>query len=688
MRLGIDVGGTFTDFAYMSDDGEIRFSKVLTTYPPETGIQEGLRELNVNLANFSFISHSTTLGLNALVTGRGAKTALITTKGFRDVLEIGRTRRLNLYDLFQDKPEPQLIPRSLRFVIEERLDKFGNVIKPIDEQAVRVLANKIRETDVEALAVCLLHSYSNPNHERIVQKVFAEECPNVFLSISSDVLPEYREYERMFATSLNAYIGPIMLHYFQITDRIFAGAGYKGESFISQSNGGLMSTKVAASRPVYALGFGISNGPVYTIGSGPASGVIGGVFIGQLAGFGDLVSMDMGGTTCLCSLVHAGVPSIISETTLGNRLKLPMVDVRSIGAGGGSIAWIDPQGALHVGPESAAANPGPACYGFGGRAPTVTDANLFLGLLDANFYLGGRMKVYPDKSKDVLTDLADRLGAESIEIAYGITKIVESNMVNNISEVSVWRGHDPRELALLASGGGSGLHCVRMAAELEIRTVISPPYPAIVSALGHIVSDVKHFYSRTFLRELGSDFSQVNNFYCESETAALNTIRSELPDGGNTHLFRSADMRYAGQTHEITVELPNKELNAQDREELSERFHMKHKETYGYSLPTYSIELVTLRLEAIGSSPSSIKIKRKEKVRKEPSRDSIRSTKEVYLSESRGFSMVKSYDRQRLKPGNIIQGPALIEGVEANVLIPESWSGEVDEYENLLITMS
>ena len=311
MRMGIDVGGTFTDFVYISASGDVKYSKVLTTYPPEKGIRNGLAELGVSLSRFQFISHSTTLGLNALVTRKGAKTALITTEGFRDSLEIGRTRRLSLYDLFQDKPEEMLVPRHLRFEVTERLDKSGKVVKKIDPGQVRRVVRKVKAAMPRAVAVSLIHSYANPDHENVVRKILTEEIPEAFLSISSDVLPEYREYERTYATALNAYIGPIMLQYFETTNLIFKEAGYAGQSYISQSNGGLMSTAIAMRKPVYGLGAGMlqtaaSNGPVYTVGSGPASGVVGGIFIGKLTGFSDLVCMDMGGTTCLCSLVDSG----------------------------------------------------------------------------------------------------------------------------------------------------------------------------------------------------------------------------------------------------------------------------------------------------------------------------------------------------------------------------------------------
>lgn len=689
MKVGIDIGGTFTDFAYIGNDGIVRFSKVLTTYPPEMGLRKGLEELQVSLRDCNFLSHSTTLGLNALVSEKGAKTALVTTRGFRDTLEIGRTRRLFLYDLFQDKPEKILVPRSLRFEVDERLDRYGNVIEPLNLQQVREIARKLKATDVQAIAITLIHSYANSKHEETIAKIFAEECPNMYISMSSQVLPEYREYERTYATTLNAYIGPIMTQYFEITDRIFAESGYTGESFVSQSNGGLMSTKIARTRPVYGIGQieisgGSSGGPVYTIGSGPASGVIGGIFIGKLTGNENLICMDMGGTTCLCSLVDSGVPKIVSETNLGNRLKLPMIDVKTIGAGGGSIAWMDLQGALHVGPRSAAASPGPACYGLGGKEPTVTDANLLLGMLDEEYYLGGRMKVYRDKSREAIRELADRLGSDIFETAHSIIKIVEANMVNNISEVSVWRGYDPRELTLIAYGGGSGLHCIRMAEELGIKTVVSPPYPAIVSALGHIVSDVKHFFVRSYLKELSTDFGSINEFFTKEENEALTMLRAEIPEASEIKMLRSLDMRYIGQTHEIEIAIANRELVQNDKAILAEKFHERHKELYGYSLENYAIEIVTMRLEAIGVSPS-IYLKKKEISSPEPRADAFRKPREVY-TESDGVKSIKTYDRNRLDPGNIILGPSIVDGPEATLFVPEGWTAKMDGFSNLVIT--
>jgi len=452
-----------------------------------------------------------------------------------------------------------------------------------------------------------------------------------------------------------------------------------------------MSTKIAARRPVYGLGAGFkaggASGPVYTIGSGPASGVVGGVFIGELAGYDDLICVDMGGTTCLCSLVDTGEARIVSETTLGNRLKLPMIDVRTIGAGGGSIGWVDPQGVLHVGPKSAAAIPGPACYGFGGKEPTVTDANLFLGMLDKDFYLGGRMKVYPEKSKEALSRLSDKLGHDAVEAAAGVIRIVESNMINNISEVSVWRGYDPRDLTLVAFGGGSGLHCVRMAAELGTRTVVSPPYPAILSALGHIVSDIKHFFSRSFLKELSSELLSINEFYDSQESEAERMIRSELPEDCVIHAFKSFDMRYRGQTHEIRIDVPNRELVEGDRTLLADRFNAKHSELYGYPLPQYPIEIVTLRLEVVGSSPT-VHLRRNPKTNREPSAGALRKRRDIYLLEKESFVTVNCYEREKLRSGNEVRGPSLVEGLEATVLVPEGWDATIDEYSNLIIQQS
>ena len=690
MRMGIDVGGTFTDFVYISKEKEMKYSKVLTTYPPEEGVRSGLSELRVSLKDFNFISHSTTLGLNALVTKRGAKTALITTKGFRDVLEIGRTRRLYLYDLFQDKPEELLVPRYLRFEVDERVDRYGKVLKPLDLSEVRRVVQKVKDVGVEALAISLIHSYANPKHEEAIRDIALEELPGVFVSVSSNVLPEYKEYERTYATALNAYIGPIMLQYFETTNKIFSEAGYKAKTFISQSNGGLMSTEIAMKKPVLGLGAGLlqssgSTGPVHTVGSGPASGVMGGIFIGKLAGLSDLVCMDMGGTTCLCSLVSSGQARIISESTLGNRLKLPMIDVRSIGAGGGSIGWIDPQGALHVGPLSAAASPGPACYGFGGTEPTVTDANLHLGLLDEEFYLGGRMKVFPQKSKEALSKLGKELDYDATETAAGITRIVESNMVNNISEVSVWRGFDPGDLALIAYGGGAGLHCVRMAAELGIRTVVSPLYPAIVSALGHVVSDIKHYFSRSYLKELSEEFRPINDWY-ESEThEASEMIAAELGSEAQVQTFRALEMRYSGQTHEIRVDIPNRGLGPEDRGLLARRFNSKHKVLYGYDLPQYQVEVVTLLLEVVGSS-RRVTLRKRQKLGSTPSRKALRKRRKTYLAEDGKFSSVDCYSREHLEFGNKLRGPSLVEGTESSVLIPEGWVASVDGYSNLVIS--
>ena len=669
--MGIDVGGTFTDFAYLNDEGRIEFSKVLTTYPPDGGVQKGLSELTTDLSGFSFLSHSTTLGLNAYITGTGAKTGLISTEGFRDTLEIARTRRLLLYDLFQEKPEKVLVPRRLRLEVKERLDKDGNVVIPLNLKEVVERARALKSAGVEAIAVSLIHSYANPAHEKEIAEILKKECPEAFLSISSEILPEFREYERVFATVMNAYIGPIMAKYLDITERIFSKAGYSGEIYISQSNGGLMSTRVAR------------NKPVYTLGSGPASGVMGGLFVGKLGNYQKIITLDMGGTTCLVSLVEE-TPQIVSETTLENRLKLPMIDVRTIGAGGGSIAWVDKQGAFHVGPQSAAANPGPACYGQGGKEATVTDANLFLGYLDSKYYLGGRMKVYPDKSKEALLSLADQLGIDVQECAASIKKIVEANMVNNISEASTWRGYDPREFTLVAFGGGAGLHCVNMAMELGIKSVVSPPYPAIVSALGHIVSDIKHFYSTTYVTLVDeANLDTITQFFDTAEGEAAETLSRER---ASTHVrnIRSVDMRYSMQSHELNVMITNRALNEADILALNDRFHAKHEETYGYSLRERKVEIATLRLQAIGES-GKVKLREETLVKEGSPASAARPSRNAYMPES-GVTKIQVYDRERLKPGALVEGPSLIDGLEATLFVPPDWKGVVDGYHNLILS--
>ena len=672
MNLGIDVGGTFTDFVYIDNQHKIKFSKVLTTYPPEKGVREGLKQLTDNLSKFVFVSHSTTLGLNAYIANQGAKIATISTKGFRDTLEIARTRRLFLYDLFQDKPEKVLADRFLRFEIDERMDRKGNIINKLDVEEVKQLANKLKKVKIDAIAITLIHSYANPIHERQIKNILTKELPNLYISISSDILPEYREYERTFATALNSYIGPIMIKYLDATTNIFSEFGYKGETYISQSNGGLMSTNSAKLKPVY------------TIGSGPASGVMGGIFIGKQIGHNNLITLDMGGTTCLVSLVDNGKPEIVSETTLENRLKLPMIDVRTIGAGGGSIAWADKQGAFHVGPESARAYPGPACYDKGGKKATVTDANLFLGYLDEKYYLGGKMRVKIENSKKVIKELANQLNIDILEAGAGIKSIVESNMTNNISEVSVWRGYDPREFTLVAFGGGAGLHCINMAEELGIKKVISPPYPAIMSALGHLVSDIQHFYSKTYINLISeADVNIMEQFFIEKEKEALKTLKEEKVTG-DIAVIRSIDMRYKMQSHELNIIISNNEIKKTDIPSFIKKFQDTHEEEYGYVLKDHPVEIATLRLQCIGKN-QDIKLDRNERGNNLTSENAYKHSREVYMPKT-GLKEIKVYDREKMKSGMEVNGPSLIDGLEATVFIPDGWKTQVDDYSDLIIT--
>ena len=671
MNLGIDVGGTFTDFVYIDNQHKIKFSKVLTTYPPEKGVREGLKQLTDNLSKFVFVSHSTTLGLNAYISNQGAKIATISTKGFRDTLEIARTRRLFLYDLFQDKPEKVLADRFLRFEIDERMDRKGNIINKLDVGEVKQLANKLKKAKIDAVAITLIHSYANPIHERQIKNILTKKLPNLYISISSDILPEYREYERTFATALNSYIGPIMSRYLDTTANIFSEFGYKGETYISQSNGGLMSTNSAKLKPVY------------TIGSGPASGVMGGIFIGKQIDHNNLITLDMGGTTCLVSLVDNGKPKIVSETTLENRLKLPMIDVRTIGAGGGSIAWADKQGAFHVGPESARAYPGPACYDKGGNKATVTDANLFLGYLDEKYYLGGKMRVKIESSKKVIKELANQLNIDILEVGAGIKSIVESNMTNNISEVSVWRGYDPREFTLIAFGGGAGLHCVNMAEELGIKKVISPPYPAIMSALGHLVSDIQHFYSKTYINLISeADVDIMEQFFIEKEKEALKTLKEEKVTGDIT-VIRSIEMRYKMQSHELNIIISNNEIKKTDLPSFIKKFQDKHEEEYGYVLKDHPVEIATLRLQCIGKN-QDIKLDRNERGNNLTSENAYKHSREVYMPKT-GLKEIKVYDREKMRSGMEVNGPSLIDGLEATVFIPDGWKTQVDDYRDLII---
>src|SRR5512145_1249829 len=522
MRIAVDIGGTFTDLVAVDDRGKVARSKALTT-PDDLaqGIQDCLRAANIDVAGATFFVHGSTVTINAVLERKGACTGLITTKGFRDVYEIGRGNRPEGYNLFFKRPVP-LVPRDLRFEVDERLYASGEVLKPLKESSAKEAIGALKGAGVESIAVCLLHAYANAAHERRLGELLREQFPQAYVSLSHEILREFREYERTSTTVLNSYVGPLVRRYLISLEKMLAAAGFAGTFRVMQSNGGVMAAETAKKMPVTMME------------SGPVAGVIAAACLGESLDCRHIISFDMGGTTAKSSLIKDFHPEVTSSYYVGgyvsgHPMMLPVVDIVEVGNGGGSIAWIDAAGGLKVGPQSAGAAPGPACYGKGATAPTVTDANLITGRIDPEYFLGSGIRLERDKAAAAVTNaIAGPLGMSLEEAALGILTIANFNMSLSVRAVSVEKGYDPRDCALVPSGGGGALHAMSIARELSVPRVIIPPMPAHFSAFGMLLADLKHDYVRTFVRELAETCgAEIAEAFASLETSAKDTLAEE-----------------------------------------------------------------------------------------------------------------------------------------------------------------
>ena len=678
-RVGADSGGTFTDICLVDDaSGAVHVWKVPSTPDDPSlaiarGLAEGLREAaGAAAAAVSYFGHGTTVATNALVQHRGAVSGLITTEGFRDLLEIGRQRRPHLYDLQADKP-PTLVPRARRIEVPERLRHDGRVEKPLDEGAVRAAVRRLRSAGAQAIAVCFLYAYVDPGHERRVREIVQAEFPDAFVTCSHEVAPEFREYERLSTVVVNAYLGPLMAGYLARLGPRLAEAGVGVAPHITQSNGGVMSFDTARAAPVR------------TVLSGPATGVVGGLEVGRLAGFRHLITFDMGGTSTDVSLIEHGQPKLAGELDVhGYPLKMPALDIHTVGAGGGSIAFVDGGGLLKVGPRSAGATPGPVCYGLGNDEPTVTDANVVLGTLNPTHLLGGRMAIARGRAEAAIATLATRVGLERMATAQGIISVVTANMAKAIRVISVQRGHDPRDYTLVAFGGAGPLHAARLARELEIPRVLVPRYPGILCALGLLLSDLKTNYAQTRLMSATvASVAHMTDAFGELEARAAAWFEHEgIPRGART-LRRTVDMRYAGQNYELPVAFPDEPPGPALLKALTAAFERAHEQIYGYVAAEEPIQVVTFRLEAVGAV-------RRASLTEHP----VASTevaaarvgeRQVWLPEARGFVACPVYDREALGPGHRIAGPAIVEQMDATTLLLPGQHADVDQFTNLIL---
>jgi len=677
-RLGIDVGGTFTDLVLFSEEAGTLVVEKVPSVPsdPSEGIMDGIARIlaGVGVApkDVVYVAHGTTVATNTLLQRHGARTALITTRGFRDLLEIARQRRPSLYDL--DVPKPRaLVRRKLRREVPERVVADGSVRLPLDLVAVDRVLDELADEGIEALAICFLYSFLHPEHERAVVERAQRRLPGVAVSASSDVLAELREYERLSTTVANAYLLPRMGSYVRAFSRRVADAGIQCAPYINQSNGGTISIEEAV------------RAPVRTVLSGPSAGVMGAVWLARHRALSSLVTFDMGGTSTDVSFVKDGTPTLAFEREIdGIPLRVAGLDIETIGAGGGSIAWRDSGGALRVGPESAGAHPGPVCYGRGGRAATVTDANLFLGRLGPSGLLGGSMPLDAGAADSAISTLAQALALSPLETARGIVAVVNANMAGAVRLVTVQRGVDPAGLALLAFGGAGPLHAAALARELGVRTVVVPPSPGLLCALGLLVEDQRVDTVRTYVSRLEADtLVRLDTLFVEMESDAVAWLEREQVPAARRSLERWLDMRYVGQNYELLVSVPDEVWRVRRVEPLRARFLAQHEAAYGYAAPDEPIQIVNARLVARGRPDPPVLPKGARATGDVGG--AVVAHRRVFFETGNDFVECAVYDRKRLAAGHVVIGPAVVEQFDSTTLIHPGQRAEVDDLGFLLI---
>ncbi|RWZ58324.1 hydantoinase/oxoprolinase family protein [Labedella populi] len=678
-RVGVDTGGTFTDVCLYDDESKAIVVGKISSTPADPGraVRDGVSALIARvvgadeaggaMGRIDYFAHGTTVATNALLQGRGARTGLITSAGFRDLLELGRQRRPKLYDLEAQKPVA-LAPRDLRIEVAERVRYDGTVDTPLDLEEVRAAAVSLREAGVEAVSVCFLYSYLNPAHESAVRAVLEEELPGVFLSISHEVLPEFREYERLSTVIINSFIGPVMEGYLSRLRHGLAADGLRVEPKVTQSNGGVMSFVTAEKMPVR------------TVLSGPSTGVVGAARLSAQSGIDDIITFDMGGTSSDVALVTDARPTSATGMDLDGRpVRAPMLDINTVGAGGGSIAWIDDGGHLKVGPQSAGADPGPACYGRGTTEPTVTDANVVLGILNQESLLGGAMPIDASLSFAAVERLGARLGMSTLDTAQGIISVVTANMARAIRVISVQRGYDPADYALVAFGGAGPLHSARLAHELGMERTIIPQRPGALSALGMLMTDLRSDYTRTSITLVAPEQIPVFASTFDALSAqARDWFDAEGLAEGDRSLRWVLDVRYVGQNYEIGVEVPVEEVTEEWIALVAARFHSAHEKRYGYSTTSERVEAATFRVEAIGDAPQAAFPR--EPIVGADATAAVIGDRDVYLPEAGRRVSVPLYARDELRAGNIVTGPAVIEQYDTTALVLPGEEAVVDEY--------
>ncbi|CAN5792105.1 hydantoinase/oxoprolinase family protein [soil metagenome] len=690
-RAGIDIGGTFTDILLFDEDaGIFTIGKTLTTPgDPSDGVMNAIAEVSeqtgISLSDISQIVHGTTLVTNALIERKGAKTALITTKGFRDALEIGREHRYDLYDLMIQLPAP-LVPRRLRLELDERLHSDGSVIRPPSREATSTLVQSLANQDIEAVAVCLIHSYVNDRHEQMVGEVLASEAPGLVVSLSSDVAPEIREYERTSTTVANVYVRPLTERYLARLVESFHDAGFTGSVYIMLSSGGLCTVEAARRYPIRL------------VESGPAAGALAAAHLGKLSGRNALLSFDMGGTTAKCCLIGEDGPSHSAEFEVGRvyRFKqgsglpvsVPVIELIEIGAGGGSIARIDNMGLLKVGPDSAGADPGPACYDRGGSQATVTDADLVLGYLDPDHFLGGSMPLKVDAARSVIAALGNQLEMTEEQTAWGIHQIVNEQMAGAARIHAIERGEDARMFPLFAFGGAGPGHAFRVAEILRSPEVIVPFGAGVASTIGFLVAPIAFDYVRTLAGRLADlDWAKVNTKFDEMSTEGIATVSSAGASSEVVTIHRFAEMRYVGQGHQVRVEIPNRNLDASTIPDLIAIFEATYQRLYGRTAPGNLIEAVNWRVVASAPAPELPLVGFGFASGPGSHEHAQRGSRQIYLPESGSFETVPVFDRYAMDPKFTRQGPMIIEERESTIVVGPAANVHVDAFSNVVITM-
>jgi N-methylhydantoinase A len=692
-RVGVDIGGTFTDVVLAGPES-VHQAKVLSTpHDLAAGVLDGLRlvlrQAAVRAESIHEVVHGTTVATNAILEQNGAVTALLTTRGFRDVLEIGRMRRPSLSDIYWEKPHP-LVPRRLRFELDERIDGRGNVERGVQPAEVDELAPRLRDLGVESIAVCLLNSYINPAHEQRVQERLREALPNVSVSTSVDVLPEIKEYERTSTTVVNAYIKPTVMKYITGLNAGLKDAGVQGPLLVMQSNGGLLDSATACAAPVRL------------IESGPAAGVIATKSLAKRLGLQNVIAFDMGGTTAKASLVENGEPFVARELEVGGGMngqlslmrgdgytvRAPSIDISEVGAGGGSICWVDAGGAPRVGPRSAGAVPGPACYGRGGTEPTLTDALVVLGYLNPKYLAGGVQPIDPIRAQHVIEEaVAQPLRLETLEAAYGIYTIAIATMCKAVRSVSSQRGRDPRQFSLVAFGGAGPAHAVEIARSLNIPSVIVPRSPGLFSAIGLLVADVQYHDVWSCKNREHWDLAEVTTGFSDMERRALARAGAGGTDAPRARIERFADLRYLGQSFELRVPVPAHELAAHDLTLVRERFHAEHRRTYGHQADDAPVEIVNLRLIATLTDDSEddldIFTQGLAATPRSPEQAAKRS---AYFGPAYGRAEIPVLAREMVG-ASTLRGPAIIEDDDATTVVPPGSHARLDALGNIEITV-